>query len=108
MGTRTWIFIGAGLGVALILGAFVSPFASSAPDGLDKFSEDHRFAEKAEGREVWTRAPLRDYKVAGVEREGVSTGLAGALGTLVVFAAAFGVGLLIRRRKRRPAEIANP
>jgi hypothetical protein len=43
-----------------------------------------------------------------VKSVGLSTGLAGALGTLVVFAAAFGVGLLVRRRKTDPAGAASP
>jgi hypothetical protein len=108
MDKRTWIFIALALGVAVILGALVSPFASSAPDGLDTFAEDYQFTQKAEGQDVWTRAPMADYRVAPVKSVGLSTGLAGALGTLVVFAAAFGVGLLVRRRKTDPAGAASP
>ena len=55
-------------------------------------------ASLAEGPPVWHNAPLPDYAVPGVEAEGVSTGLAGILGTLAVFLLGFGVVKLLGRR----------
>lgn len=84
-GRRIWGLAGAGLALALILGAFVSQFASGDPDGLEKVAQEHGFFASAEGNEVWSGAPLPDYSVPGVAHEGVSTGLAGFAGTGAVF-----------------------
>ena len=97
-----WVFVACGLGAALALAAFVSPFASKAPDGLDKFAEDHNIAEPA--AKAWTHAPLAEYKLAVVENESVSTALSGIAGTLIVFGAAFGLAKLASARKARQAE----
>ena len=97
---KAWKLAGAGLVVALILAAFVSPYASSSPDGLEKVAEDKGFIESAEGKETWTASPLPDYAVPGVDGEGVSTGLAGILGTAAVFAVGFvAIKLVTLRRK---------
>ena len=89
------IFLGLALVVALLLAIFVSPWASSSPDGLEKKAEDKGFLEKAEETEpVWTRSPIPDYAVPGIENERVATGLSGLLGVLITLAAALVVGLL--------------
>jgi len=67
---------------ALALACFVSPFASEKPDGLDRFAHDHAM----EAAPVWKRAPMEDYGVHFISKAGVSTGLAGGIGTLLVFA----------------------
>ena len=41
---RFWM---TGLGVALIIVIFVSPFSSSDPDGLDRVSQDLEFEDQA-------------------------------------------------------------
>jgi hypothetical protein len=99
MDRKTWLFVVAALSLSLALAAFVSPFASAAPDGLDKFTEEHGLAEQTARREVWTRAPMADYKVGRIRNERLSTGVAGAAGTLAVFGAALGLAQVIRRRK---------
>lgn len=99
MDRKTWLFVVAALSLAVALAAFVAPFASAAPDGLDKFAADHGPAEQTEGREVWTGAPMADYKVGSIRNERLSTGIAGVAGTLAVFGVAFGVAQVIRRRK---------
>ncbi len=38
-----WLFVVGGLLVALALAFFVSPYASSSPDGLNKVAEDKGF-----------------------------------------------------------------
>jgi cobalt/nickel transport protein len=82
-------FFAIGLAVAVALAIFISPFASPRPDGLEKVAQEKGFEDKAQ--ETWTKAPLPDYNVPGIDNEGLSTAIAGAIGTVVVF----GVGLVI-------------
>ena len=95
-----WTLAAIGLTAALVLGVLVSPFASSSPDGLEKVAEDKGFIESAEGKETWTSSPLPDYTVPGVDAEGVSTGLAGLLGTAAMFAVGFGTIKLVALRRK--------
>ena len=90
-------FIWIGLGVALLLALFLSPFASSSPDGLEKVAERKGFAEGGEGRSLWEHAPFKDYILPGIENEKLSTGIAGVIGTLAIFFIAIGLGKLIRK-----------
>ncbi len=94
-GRRFWRVAFIGLAAAVILAAFASPFASSAPDGLEKVADDKGFISLAEGSAVWKQAPLADYATPGVESEGTSTGIAGIIGTVLVFAVGFGIIRLI-------------
>jgi hypothetical protein len=71
------------LALAIGLAIVAAPFASSAPDGLDRVAADHGFA--ARGKEP--HAPLIDYQAA----------LGGFAGTLLVFAVGAGVARAVRR-----------
>jgi cobalt/nickel transport system permease protein len=98
---RVWVFVAAGAAVALALAVFVSPFASSSPDGLEKVAADKGFMDKAaEGEHVvWKGAPFPDYTVSAIGNEGVSTGTAGFIGVAAVLAAGYlGIRLLNRGR----------
>jgi cobalt/nickel transport protein len=86
-----------GLAVALSIALFLSPFASSWPDGLEKVAKDLGFLEKGEGAEV-LKAPIPDYKFPGLDGEGFSTALSGSIGTLAMFGIGFGVARLLRRK----------
>lgn len=104
MSGRTRVFILSGLGLSLALAVLVSPFASKAPDGLDRFAED----QQIEGREAaWANAPLEDYQLEHVAHEGLSTGMAGAIGTLAVFGVMCVLGWSLRRRGARSNEKAE-
>ncbi len=106
------VFILAGLAVAVSLALFVSPWASSAPDGLEKVAEDKGFMEKAEETEpAWDKAPIPDYAIPGLETEAVdeetgevfedtrlATALAGLAGTVAIFLIAWGVALVLKKR----------
>jgi cobalt/nickel transport protein len=92
-------FILAGTVISLLLAGFVSPFASKAPDGLERISEEKGFAEKGAGGSAWHFALMPDYKVGGVRSEAISTALAGLAGTLLVFGVAFGAAKLISRKR---------
>lgn len=87
-----------GLLIALAIGVFLSPFASSFPDGLEKTAEDLNFLDKGEGKEVIT-APIPDYAVPGINNEALATAGAGFLGTIIVFGAVYGLGKIVQRRK---------
>ena len=90
-------FIWIGLGISLLLALFLSPFASSSPDGLEKVAETKGFAEKAKGSSFWKYSPLPDYAIPWIKNEKVSTALSGLIGTLAIFFIAMGVGKLIKR-----------
>ncbi|MBU3911914.1 MAG: PDGLE domain-containing protein [Candidatus Omnitrophica bacterium] len=84
------------LAAALILAFFVSPFAASSPDGLEKVADDKGFLEKGETEPV-VSSPVPDYAWPGIKNEGMATGLAGIFGTLVVFGLAYGIGAMTKR-----------
>ena len=89
------IFIGLIISVAVAV--FISPFASSSPDGLEKVAEDKGFLAVSEGKEI-LKSPMPDYSVSFIKNEKISTSVAGMLGTLLTFAVAFLLGKLIKRR----------
>jgi hypothetical protein len=73
------------LALAIGLATAVSPFASSAPDGLTKVAEDKGFAAS----ETQPRTPLIDYSAL----------LGGFAGTLIVFGAGYGLARVVRRER---------
>lgn len=87
-----------GFAAALLVAAFLSPFASSSPDGLERVAEDKGFIEK--GTSYFTGSPIPDYSMPGIGHEGAATGLAGVVGTVLTFGMMYGVGKLIVRKKR--------
>jgi cobalt/nickel transport system permease protein len=93
-----------GLGIALAVAVFLAPFASSAPDGLEWVGTQKAQFLKDEAPSV-IAAPVPDYEMPGLRgAAGLATAAAGALGTLVVFAAGLG---LARAFRDKPA-IAAP
>jgi cobalt/nickel transport system permease protein len=73
--------------IALGLALFVSPLASRWPDGLDWTAELLGFKEKAVAPMV--PAPMPDYQMPLFHWTTLGTSLAGAVGTIVVFALAW-------------------
>ncbi len=100
MRTNVRLFIVAGLLVGLGLAIFVSPFASSSPDGLEKVASDEGFDETARDSDV-ADSPLADYGVEGVDNERVGTGIAGLIGTLVTLGVGLGLFALLRTLRAR-------
>jgi len=86
-----------GLAIALVIAFILSPFASSSPDGLERVAEDHGFIQKGSSAPTWANSPFTEYETPGVEG-GVSTGLAGVLGTLAAFAVGVGIARLMSGR----------
>jgi hypothetical protein len=86
---------------------FVSPIASSWPDGLEKVAEVLGFL----GRAVETPllpAPIADYAFPGIVSPEWATALAGAVGTTLIFLLALGIARLILPRRRGDAGPASP
>jgi cobalt/nickel transport protein len=88
-----------GLLIALVIGVFLSPFASSFPDGLERVAEDKGFIERA----VESGLPylIPDYAFPGVENEKLATSLAGFIGVIITFGAAMVIGKVVARKECR-------
>ena len=103
--SRNLAFVITGLGIALLIAIFVSPFASPDPDGLDRVSEDlqfgHRATEDAPARKLPFAQIFDEYALKGVP-QGIATPMAGLVGTLVTFGLAWGIGKLVVKSHSSP------
>ena len=81
------------LGVALAIAAFLSPFTSMLPDGLEHAAERLGFSGRAAS--AWT-APFPDYATPFVSSSAVTTAVAGVVGTISVAIVAWGVSRGLR------------
>jgi hypothetical protein len=90
------------LAVAVALALFVSPYASSSPDGLERVAGDKGFGETAQVRAIQERSPIPDYGFPGIADERLATSVAGFVGTLGVFAVGYGIAYAVRRRDPDP------
>jgi cobalt/nickel transport system permease protein len=112
--SRVWTFVVAGVVVAAALALFVSPFASRAPDGLRSVvatqgatpaqsATPARGEAPAQGTQVsgtgsvWQFSPLGNYRLPGIQSEGLSTALAGLIGTIAIFVLVVGAGRVLGR-----------
>lgn len=102
MGVDRKVFVVGAILAALGLVAFLSPWASTSPDGLNKVAADNGFSDEAK-RHALAESPVAGYMVEGVGNEKVSKAGSGIIGVLVTFAAGF---LLFKalgaRRSRAP------
>lgn len=98
LNTRNRALIVAGLGTALLIAIFLSPFASKDPDGLDRVSQDLKFDQKAAedhpGKQLPFYLVFEEYALRGVP-EPIATPIAGLVGTLAAFGLAWGIGKLV-------------
>lgn len=84
-----------GLIVSIVIAGFLSFYASSHPDGLEKVSAD-------QGLDVTVvdsanaDSALADYGVAGVENERASAFLGGVIGVAITGLAGFGLYIWLR------------
>lgn len=81
-------FLLAGLFLSLAIAGFLSYYASSDPDGLEKVAEEKGFLDTAKDS-VNAGTPLADYGITGLDNERLSVGLSGAIGVLVTLIVAF-------------------
>jgi cobalt/nickel transport system permease protein len=99
-------FILLGLIVALGLAIFVSPYACSWPDGLDRVAEKFGFAGRAA---LTVKTWFPDYKIPGLGSTALATGLAGALGVTLMFGLAWAVGrVLVKDDRQTDARASTP
>ena len=87
------------LAIAVLVGLFLSPFASKRPDGLERVAKDKGFLASGE-RKTPVTAPLPGYTFPGIRQGKAATAVAGALGTLAAFGLGLGLALLMRKRTR--------
>lgn len=99
-------FVVAGILLAAALAIFVSPFASSSPDGLERVAADEGFDGAAEDSAV-ADSPLADYGVEGIDDERTGTGVAGVVGILATFGLGVGVFGLLRVMRPEAGAEAN-
>jgi len=107
MSRNAWLLL-AGLLLAIILATLASPFASPWPDGLEKVAIKLGFEEKAEAQNPPLPAPIPDYAVPGVRRQGLATALAGLFGTLLVFGAGYLLARWAAAGKDKPEPPSSP
>jgi cobalt/nickel transport system permease protein len=100
----------AGLGVALAVVALLAPLASEHPDGLEFVAA--KFGLLDENAPASLPVPIPEYQLPGLSGWGVgaATAAAGAVGTLVVFAAAVVLAraAAVPRAARRVLAAAGP
>ncbi|MFJ6900122.1 energy-coupling factor ABC transporter permease [Streptomyces hokutonensis] len=92
---KVWL---TGLAASLLLAGFVSFYASSNPDGLEKVAADQGI-DRAAKEHASADSPLADYGVRDVEDARLSGGLAGVIGVGVTVVAGTGVFWAVRRRR---------
>lgn len=97
--TRNRTVIAIGLVVAFLLAGFVSGYASSAPDGLEKVAAEEGFLDTAQDHGL-ADSPVADYALRGVEDERLAGGLAGVIGVALTFAVGGVVFVAVTRTRR--------
>ncbi|MFO0947590.1 MAG: energy-coupling factor ABC transporter permease [Planctomycetota bacterium] len=101
-----------GLAIALVLAVFLSPWASSLPDGLEWSAEQVASTTNPASREtvdaptVSFAAPIPDYEFPGIQSAAMATSVAGMIGTLITFGFAFSIGHSVRWQSP-PGSIVN-
>ncbi|MEV0485979.1 energy-coupling factor ABC transporter permease [Streptomyces sp. NPDC050508] len=99
---RLWI---GGLVTSLLLAGFVSFYASSNPDGLEKVAADHGIDRQTK-EHASADSPLADYGVRDVDDARLSGGLAGVIGVGVTVVAGTGVFWAVRKRRSTTSQVA--
>lgn len=87
---------------ALAIALFLSPFASSFPDGLEKVADKLGFADKASSF-VNFKFIIPDYTFPGINSSFWQTSLAGFFGVLIiiaVFALILWITVLVNKNKK--------
>jgi cobalt/nickel transport system permease protein len=93
-------FVLGGIGVSLLLAAFVSPFASSDPDGLESVAEEQGFADRATDH-LFGDFALGDYGEVG----GIPVGVAGVIGVAITLLVSAAIAYAVRRRGRSEEKV---
>lgn len=91
--------IWAGLAAAVAIAVFLSPFASSHPDGLERVAMDHGFIEQEKD---WSwKTPFSGYEWSALKASpALATAASGLAGVLLTFGAAYGGSKLLAARSK--------
>ena len=84
--------------VSIFVAGFLSFYASSSPDGLEKVAEDKGFLDTAQ-ESANSGSVLADYGVAGIDNERLSVGLSGLIGVIATLAISLIIFKTIARKK---------
>jgi cobalt/nickel transport system permease protein len=98
VGAFGWETLALGLVIVLGMAMFITPFASSWPDGLEKVAAQLGFEKQAK---TVMKSLIPDYQMPGVSSEGVATAFAGLAGATVMFVMAWVAGGLLVRHERK-------
>jgi cobalt/nickel transport system permease protein len=91
--------IAGGLGAALAVAVFLSPFAYDQPDGLEFVGEKMGFLKQdALSSPIPALIPDYELNLPGLHHVKMATAAAGLVGTLVVFGVAWGMARILPRR----------
>lgn len=90
-----------GLLISLGLVIFISPFASSMPDGLEKVATALGFEHQA-AKSPALGAPMPDYSIPAVQSVATGTILAGLVGTVLAFVIAWLLARWLAPEKKSP------
>ncbi|WP_280890193.1 energy-coupling factor ABC transporter permease [Streptomyces sp. LBL] len=101
---KVWI---TGLAASLVLAGFVSFYASSHPDGLEKVAADKGIDQRTK-EHATADSPLADYGVRDIEDARLSSGLAGVIGVGVTVVAGSTVFWAVRRRRTNDTSATSP
>ena len=82
---------------SLIIGGFISLFASSSPDGFEKAGEEIGYIEHATASKL--SSPMPDYTIPGID-SWLSSSLAGLTGVVLTFAIFLLLGKFLAGRNR--------
>lgn len=86
-----WVITGSLLSLAVV---FISPFASTDPDGLERVAEDLGFLSQAQGNAF---SIFADYLIPNLGESGLSTIVAGIVGITIVGLIAFFIGKALKK-----------
>lgn len=102
-GPSNRVFLGVGLLAALVLAFFVSPLASSNPDGLNKVAADHGLdaGAKASSANPASKSPTANYATKGVSNQRVSKGISGVIGVLLTLVIGWALFTWMKRMRVR-------
>ncbi|MFE2284480.1 energy-coupling factor ABC transporter permease [Streptomyces sp. NPDC059443] len=95
-----------GLVTAFVLAGFVSFYASSSPDGLEKVAADKGIDQNVT-KHASADSPLADYSVKDVSDSRLSGGLAGAIGVGATVLVGTGIFWTVRRRRAEDLTAAS-
>ncbi|HEY5123076.1 MAG TPA: PDGLE domain-containing protein [Ignavibacteria bacterium] len=83
--------------IVFIIAVFLSPIASTLPDGLEYTAEKLGFIQKESLPVLNSTVP--GYSFGFIKNEYISKALAGAVGVIIILISGWGIERLMRKRK---------